>query len=193
MIERNGLKHSFRSLPLLGIMNLLFFLVEFALGIALRSAALFADGLGFLEAATLCVLSAPGLGFTASGREALGRFAGTLLLIPTCFIFWMAWANYQLGSTALPMPMAVTGAFLLLINVSGLFALRWPTDAPMGILLVLRSPTAASAAIILASLLTWASDSMWPDTVVAIYILWMNASAAQSILYAAERPASSNR
>jgi Co/Zn/Cd efflux system component len=63
----------------------------------------------------------------------------------------------------------------------------------MGILLVLRSPTAASAAIILASLLTWASDSMWPDTVVAIYILWMNASAAQSILYAAERPASSNR
>ena len=188
MIESKGGKDfALRSAPLLACLNLVFFFAEFGLGIELQSAALFADSLGFMEAAALGVLSARGFGMGVSGREAFGRFAGTVLLVPTCFVFWMAAANYQSDAVASAGPLAVMGTMLLLVDVSGLLALTRRTDGPGVSTSVLCRHVAASVALVVAGALTWASDSMWPDALVGLYILFLNASAAQNILYAAQR------
>ena len=193
MIESKSHKDSvLRSVPLLASLNLLFFCIEFCLGIEFRSVALFADSIGFLEAAALCFLNASGSRLSPSGREAFGRFVGTLLVAPTCFIFWMAAANDQSDTAASAGPLAVTGAVLLLVDLSGLFALARRADELVATTSVLRRHAAASVSLVIAGALTWASDSMWPDALVGLYILFLNASAAQNILYVAQRPATPN-
>jgi len=52
------------------------------------------------------------------GREAFARFAGTMILIPTCFLFWMIAANYYGAEIPSAMPLSATGAVLRLTNIA---------------------------------------------------------------------------
>ncbi|UGY16249.1 hypothetical protein HAP48_0048600 [Bradyrhizobium septentrionale] len=106
-----------KSFPLQATVSLLFFCLEFILAIEARSASLFADSIAFLEGTFVSVLMTSGRGWSMPGREAFAGFARTIVLIPTCFLFWMTAANYY--GTAIPsaVPLAATGAVLLLTNI----------------------------------------------------------------------------
>ena len=120
------------------------------------------------------------------GRKAFARFARTIILIPTCFLFWMIAANYY--GTAIPSaaPLAATGAVLLLTNIACLVITKHGTFAHLAQALSdVRNHAVMNAAIVLAAFLTWISGTMWPDALVALGILCVNASAAEHIWLAA--------
>ena len=101
--------------------NFLFFCLEFILAVEVRSVSLFSDSIVFLEGASVSVLMSPRPKWSAPGREGFARFSRTMLLIPTCFMFWMIAANYYEGEIPSAVPLATTGAVLLLTNIAFLY------------------------------------------------------------------------
>jgi Co/Zn/Cd efflux system component len=188
MTENKDVKQGriLRSFPLLAAANLLFFCLEFTLAIEARSASLFSDSIAFLEATSVSILMSSGRDWSMPGREAFARFSITIILIPTCFLFWMIAANYY--GTAIPSaaPLAATGAVLLLTNIACLVMPKhgkFPHLA--GSLSDVRNHAIMNAAVVLAAFLTWASGTMWPDTLAGLGILCVNARAAEHIWLAA--------
>jgi Co/Zn/Cd efflux system component len=193
MTENKDVKQAsvLRSVPLLAAANLSFFCLEFILAIEARSASLFADSIAFLEGASVSVLLSSGRNWSMPGREAFARFSRTIILIPTCFLFWMIAANYYGAAIPSAAPLAATGVALLLTNIAcrvmpkrGMFAHL------AGLLSDIRNHAIMNTVIVLAAFLTWASGTMWPDVLGALGILYVNASAAEHIWLAArESPA----
>ena len=184
MTEGNDMKQGgvLKSFPLQAAANLLFFCLEFILAIEARSAALFADSIAFLEAASVGVLMSSGRNWSIPSREAFAGFSRTIIFIPTCFLFWMIAANYY--GTAVPsaVPLAATGAVLLLTNIVYLVLTRHGMLAHLASSLSdVRKHAIINAFIVLAAFLTWASGTMWPDVLVALGILCVNACAAEHI------------
>jgi len=188
MTENKGVKQGsvLRSVPLLAAANLLFFCLEFILAIEARSASLFADSIAFLEGASVSVLLSSGRNWSVPGRETFARFSRTIILIPTCFLFWMIAANYYGAAIPSAMPLAATGAVLLLTNIACLVMLNHSMFAHLaGPLSGIRTHAIMNTAIILAAFLTWASGTMWPDVLAGLGILCVNAGAAEHIWLAA--------
>jgi Co/Zn/Cd efflux system component len=159
------------------------------LAVAVRSVSFFSDSIVFLEAASLSVLLSPGLKWSLSGREAFARFARTLILIPTCFMFWMIAANYYGAEIPSAAPMGTIGALLLLTNIACLIVLsRGMFAHQAGQCSHVRSHAIMNAAIILAAFLTWESGMMWPDVLVGVGILYANADAGERVEFAARSP-----
>ena len=188
MTENKGVKQGsvLRSVPLLAAANLLFFCLEFTLGIEARSASLFSDSIAFLEATSVSILMSSGRDWSMPGREAFARFSRTIILIPTCFLFWMIAANYYGAAIPSAMPLAATGAVLLLTNIACLVMLNHSMFAHLaGPLSGIRTHAIMNTAIILAAFLTWASGTMLPDVLAGLGILCVNAGAAEHIWLAA--------
>ena len=110
--------------PLLAAAYLLFFCLECVLAVEVRSVAFFSDSIIFLEGASVSVLMWPRLAWSLQSREAFARFSRTMILVPTCFMFWMIAANYYGAEVPSAVPMAVIGAVLLLTNIACLMMLR---------------------------------------------------------------------
>jgi Co/Zn/Cd efflux system component len=175
--------------PLLAAAYLLFFCLECVLAVEVRSVAFFSDSIIFLEGASVSVLMWPRLAWSLQSREAFARFSRTMILVPTCFMFWMIAANYYGAEVPSAVPMAMIGAVLLLTNIACLMMLRrgmsvHPPDSSSKV----RSHTIMNAAIILAAFLTWGSGTMWPDVMVGLGILCMNADAGEHVGRAARPP-----
>jgi Co/Zn/Cd efflux system component len=168
-------------LPLFAAVYLLFFGLECVLAVEVRSVAFFSDSIVFLEAASLSVLMSPGLKWSVPGREAFARFARTMILVPTCFMFWMIAANYYNGEIPSALPMATIGGLLLLTNVACLLILTRGIIYQASSGSSVKSHAIMNAAIIAAAFLTWASGTMWPDVLAGLVILYMNADAAEHV------------
>jgi Co/Zn/Cd efflux system component len=177
------------SVPPLAGANLLFFCLEFILAVEVRSVSLFSDSIVFLEGAAVSVLTAPRIKWGVPGRDAFGRFTGTMFLIPMCFMFWMIAANYDNAEIPSAVPLAATGAVLLLTNIACLVVLNcWAPTALTEPLFAIRNHAVMNAAIIGAAFLTWGSGTMWPDVMAGLGILYMNADAAEHVWHAAKQP-----
>jgi Co/Zn/Cd efflux system component len=188
MAESKDAKYqSFLSLiSLLAAANFLFFCLEFILAVEVRSVSLFSDSIVFLEGASASVLMSPRPKWSVPGREGFARFSRTMLLIPTCFMFWMIAANYYGGEIPSAVPLATTGAVLLLTNIAFLYMQsRGMFSNVAGSLSQTRTHAILNTAIIGAAFLTWGSGTMWPDVLVGLGILYMNGDAAEHIVLAA--------
>jgi Co/Zn/Cd efflux system component len=191
MADSKGAKYDsfLRPIPLLAAANLVFFCLEFILAVEVRSVSLFSDSIVFLEGASVSVLMSPKLNWSAPGREGFARFSRTMLLIPTCFMFWMIAANYYGAEIPSAAPLATTGAVLLLTNVVFLFMLSSSVFSRLaGSVSQIRTHVFLNTAIIGAAFLTWGSGTMWPDVLAGLGILYMNGNAAEHILLAARHP-----
>src|SRR5258708_17355298 len=190
MAESKDAKYNsfLEPIPLLATANLLFFCLEFILAVEVRSVSLFSDSIVFLEGAAVSVLTASNINWGVPGREAFGRFTGTMILIPTCFMFWMIAANYYNAEVPSAVPLAATGAVLLITNIACFVVLkRGPQTVRTDPLIAIRNHAVMNAAIIGAALLTWGSGTMWPDVMAGLGILYMNADGAAAILGAVLR------
>ena len=174
--------------PLLAAAYFLFFCLECALAIEVRSVAFLADSIIFLEGASVSVLMWPKLDWTRSRREAFARFSRTMILVPTCFMFWMIAANYYGAEIPSAVPMATIGGGLLLTNVACLSVLSPSMFVHQSSRSYVQYHAVMNAATILAAFLTWGSGTMWPDVLVGVGILYMNADAGEHVELAARSP-----
>ena len=99
------------------ILNLAYFGVEFAVALAIGSVSLFADSVDFLEDASVNLLIAAALGWSATGRARLGMGLAGVLLVPGLATLWTAWGKFMAPTPPAPLPLTLAGLGALTINL----------------------------------------------------------------------------
>ena len=171
------------------VLNLAYFGVEFAVALAIGSVSLFADSIDFLEDASVNLLIAVALGWSATARARLGMALAGVLLIPALATLWTAWGKFMAPMPPAPIPLTLAGLGALVINLSCAFMLaRFRAHSgslTRAAFLSARNDTVANVAIIAAAFVTAYTDSAWPDLIVGLCIAAMNADAAREVWRAA--------
>jgi Co/Zn/Cd efflux system component len=172
------------------ILNLAYFGVEFTTALAIGSVSLFADSIDFLEDASLNILIAIAVGWSARSRAYVGMMLAIILLAPAAAGLWTAWQKLALPVPPAALPLTLTGAGALMVNLCCAFILARVRDhhgsLTKAAFLSARNDVLANIAIIAAggvTALLWASA--WPDLIVGIAIAVMNADAAREVWSAA--------
>lgn len=178
-----------RALALAAFLNLAYFFVEFAVARKIGSVSLFADSVDFLEDASVTLLILLALGWSVRNRARLGMALAAVLFIPAAALLWTAWAKFQMPVAPSPVPLTVTGAGALAINLFCAFLLaRFRShkgSLTKTAFLSARNDALANIGIIIAGLLTALFVSAWPDLVVGLAIAVMNADSAKAVFKAA--------
>jgi Co/Zn/Cd efflux system component len=153
------------------------------------SVSLFADSFDFLEDASINLLIAAALGWSATSRARLGMALAGILLVPGLATLWTAWDKFLTPTPPAPLPLTLTGPGALAVNLTCALMLarfRAHSDSlTRAAFLSARNDTAANIAIIGAGLLTAYTLSVWPDLIVGLAIAAMNAGAAREVWSAA--------
>ena len=178
-----------RVVIIVAVLNLAYFGVEFAVALAIGSVSLFADSIDFLEDASVNLLIALALGWSATSRARLGMVLAGILLIPGLATLWTAWGKFVAPLAPAPLPLSLAGLGALAINVSCAFMLaRYRAHAgslTRAAFLSARNDTVANVAIIAAGLVTSYVRSAWPDLIVGLGIAALNVGAAREVWLAA--------
>jgi Co/Zn/Cd efflux system component len=180
-----------QTVLLVALLNLAYFGVEFAVAIAIGSVSLFADSVDFLEDASINLLIAVALSWSAVNRARLGMALAGILLVPALATLWTAWQKFSLPVPPAPIPLSLTGAGALAVNlICALMLARFRSHAgslTRAAFLSARNDAYANVAIVLAGFLTLATLSAWPDLIVGLGIAVLNADAARDVVAAARK------
>jgi Co/Zn/Cd efflux system component len=174
---------------IVAILNVAYFGVEFAVAAAIRSVSLFADSIDFLEDASVNLLIAIALSWSASSRARLGMVLAGILLVPALATLWTVWGKFAAPMPPAPLPLSLTGLGALAINLSCAFMLvRFQAHSgslTRAAFLSARNDTVANVAIIAAGFVTAYTHSAWPDLFVGLGIAALNVDAAREVWRAA--------
>lgn len=177
------------AVRLVAVLNLVYFGVEFAMAASIGSVSLFADSVDFIEDAAVNFLIVAALGWSASLRAKVGVALAAILLVPALAFLWMLWRKVSAPLPPQAMPLSITGAGALIVNLFCAFSLaRWRRGAgslAKAAFLSARNDAIANIAIIGAGAVTARWSSVWPDVVVGLGIAAMNVDAARAVLIAA--------
>lgn len=180
-----------QTVLLVALLNLAYFGVEFGIAIAIGSVSLFADSVDFLEDASINLLIAVALSWSAVNRARLGMALAGILLVPALATLWTAWQKFSLPVPPAPIPLSLTGAAALAVNlICALMLVRFRSHAgslTRAAFLSARNDAYANVAIVLAGFLTLATLSVWPDLIVGLGIAVLNADAAREVVAAARK------
>ncbi len=179
-----------RTVAIVGLLNVGYFGVEFAVALAIGSVALFADSIDFLEDASINLLIFLAIGWGALARARVGMVLAGLLLVPGLATLWTAWEKVWAPVAPDPLTLGLAGLGALAVNLTCATLLaRYRSGSgslARAAFLSARNDAVANVAIIAAGLVTayvWASG--WPDLIVGIAIAALNADAAHEVWEAA--------
>lgn len=179
-----------RAVALVAALNLAYFGIEFAVALDIGSVSLFADSIDFLEDTAVNLLILIAIGWTAYRRSMVGMMLALILLAPGVATLWTLWQKLGSMVPPSPVPLGVTGAGALAVNlVCGLTLARFRRHTSSLIraaYLSARNDAAANVAIIVAGVVTALTVSVWPDVIVGLGIFAMNLDAAREVLAAAK-------
>lgn len=178
-----------RAVWTVAALNLAYFGVEFTVARAIGSVSLFADSIDFLEDASVNLLIAVALAWSARRRAQVGMLLAFVLLVPSVATLWAAWEKFAMPLPPSPFALSLTGLGALIINLACAFLLaryrHHSGSLTKAAFLSARNDALANIAIIGAALVTAATVSGWPDLVVGLAIAAMNADAARAVWQAA--------
>lgn len=184
-----GYGHLRRTVLIVASLNLAYFGVEFAVALHIGSVSLFADSVDFLEDASVNLLIWAALAWSLKVRARVGMGLAGILLIPALATLWTAWSKFLAPFPPAPMPLSITALGALVINLScALMLSRYRThrgSLTRAAFLSARNDVLANIAILAAALVTAAHPSAWPDLVVGLGIMALNADAAREVWGAA--------
>jgi Co/Zn/Cd efflux system component len=175
-----------RIVMLVAALNLAYFGVEFSVALTIGSVSLFADSVDFLEDASVNLLIAVALAWSAANRARAGMVLAGILLIPGVATLWAAWARLsQGGAPPAAHTLSLTGAGALAVNLACAWLLARARHEAGSLtraaFLSARNDAVANVAIIGAGLWIAVSGSGWPDLVVGVGIAAMNVDAAREV------------
>ncbi len=179
-----------RAVTFVALANLAYFGVEFTVALSIGSVSLFADSVDFLEDATVNFLILVALNWSVRSRARLGMALAAILLVPAMATIWTAWQKFMVPVAPEPLALSLTGLGALIVNLSCAFLLarfrHHSGSLTKAAFLSARNDTVANVAIIGVGLVTaflWMSA--WPDLIVGLGIIAMNADAAREVWTAA--------
>ncbi|MGJ4916930.1 cation transporter [Bradyrhizobium sp. SZCCHNS3002] len=179
-----------RAVLAVAALNLGYFGIEFAVALAIGSVSLFADSVDFLEDASVNILIALALRWSAPQRALLGKALALILLAPAVAGLWTAGEKFFTPIAPAPLPLTVTGLGALIVNLGCALILARVRDHQGSLtraaFLSARNDAFANIAIIAVGLVTaFVWPSIWPDLIVGVGIALMNADAAREVWEAA--------
>jgi Co/Zn/Cd efflux system component len=178
-----------RTVLIVALLNLGYFGLEFVVALRIGSVSLFADSVDFLEDATVNLLIWTALAWSLKARARVGMAMAAILLIPALATLWAAWSKLHAPIPPAPLPLSITALGALVINLScALMLTRFRTrrgSLTRAAFLSARNDAFANVAIIIAALVTIFHASAWPDLIVGLGIMALNADAAREVWQAA--------
>ncbi len=188
-IQENSSAGLSGAVRLVAILNLAYFGIEFAVALAIGSVSLFADSVDFLEDASINFLILIALGWSPARRARVGMVLAGILLVPGLAALWTAWQKFSMPVPPAPVPLSLAGAGAFAVNLSCAFMLtryrRHAGSMARAAFLSARNDVLANVAIVGAGLITIYVRSVWPDLIVGLGIVLMNAGAANEVYKAA--------
>ena len=150
-----------------------------------RISIAFADSVDFLEDASVNFLILVALGWTAPRRARLGMALAGILLVPGLATVWTAWHKFLIPIAPAPVPLSLTGAGALAVNLSCALMLthyrHHAGSLTRAAFLSARNDALANVSIIGAGLSTIHFKTAWPDLIVGLGIAVLNADAAREV------------
>jgi Co/Zn/Cd efflux system component len=178
-----------RVVGIVALLNLGYFGVEFMVALAIGSVSLFADSVDFLEDASVNLLILLALGWSLKARARVGMGLAGILLVPALATLWALWSKFQLPAPPAPLPLTVTGFGAMLVNFGcAMLLMRYRHHGgslTRAAFLSARNDVFANMAIVLAGAATAMTHAAWPDILVGVGIMLMNADAAREVWQAA--------
>jgi Co/Zn/Cd efflux system component len=178
-----------RAVIAVALLNVAYFGIEFTVAIEIASVSLFADSIDFLEDASINLLIAVAIGWSAARRSRVGMVLALIILVPGLATLWTAWQKFVEPVASAPVPLSLTGLGALAVNLGcSLLLVRFrhaSGSLTKAAFLSARNDALANIAIVATGFVTAATLSAWPDLVVGLAIAAMNADAAREVWHAA--------
>jgi len=180
-----------KTVIIVAVLNLIYFVYEFSIARKIGSVSLFADSIDFLEDAAVNILILLSFGWSIRTRVKLGYVFAGLLLVPGIAVLSVAWDKFQNPETPESLTLGLTGLGALVINVFCAFLLsrfrKSKESLTKAAYLSARNDAVANVAIISASVISLFWTSGWPDLIVGIGILLLNLDSASEVLEASRK------
>ena len=174
-----------RILVIIIAINLVMFFVEVIGGISSRSVALLADSLDFLGDATTYTISLLVIGLSLATRAKAGMFKGISLLVIATWVLGTTAYRIMYIEVPEPMTMGAVGIVAFGANVlSALLLLRYKDgDSNVrSVWLCSRNDAIGNLAVVIAASGIAASDTAWPDLIVAFVLAGLFLNSAVQII-----------
>ena len=174
-----------RTLLIVLLLNLAYFMVEFGFAFTAQSVALFADSIDFLEDTALNFLILISLGASLIVRHRVSKILAIMMLIPSLSGAWMA-----ISKILDPVPpeagwMTAVGVGALAVNFTCATMIARLNRDRSGLVVAAffaaRNDALANLGIIVAGVITIFWASALPDVVVGLVIMALNADSAYKI------------
>ena len=174
-----------RTVLTVALLNLGYMVVEMSVALAVGSVSLFADSVDFFEDFAVNLLIFLALGWSLQRRAALGKVMAVIILLPALAAGWMAVVKFGDPEPPDPLALVVTAGGAVLVNlICTVLLSRFRHDGgslPTAAFLAARNDVIANAAIIVMGLVTAWTLSGWPDLVLGVLIVVLNATAAKEV------------
>lgn len=166
-------------------LNFGYFWVEVVVALTIGSVALFADSVDFLEDTAVNLLIFVALGWPLARRALVGRIMAGIILLPALAAAGMAFSKARNPEPPDVTSLLVTAGGAVVVNtVCALLLLRIRRHGgslTTAAFLAARNDVLVGVAIIVMAVLTWLTTSGWPDIVLGLVIIGLNAQAAREV------------
>ncbi|WP_277245567.1 cation transporter [Micrococcus terreus] len=174
-----------RTVLTVALLNLGYMVVEMSVALAVGSVSLFADSVDFFEDFAVNLLIFLALGWSLQRRAALGEVMAVIILLPALAAGWMAVVKFGDPDPPDPLALVVTAGGAVLVNlICTVLLSRFRHDGgslTTAAFLAARNDVIANVAIIVMGLVTAWTLSGWPDLVLGVLIVVLNATAAKEV------------
>ncbi len=174
-----------RAIVWVAALNGAYFIIEFFVGITIRSVGLIADSIDFLEDASINLIVLVGLGLAATARARLGSLLAIIIGVPGVVAFVAAVDKILNPAVPSVSGMTVTAFGALAVNLTAAIILSRVKNDSRSLVaaawLSARNDVVANIAIIGAALATAVIPSAYWDVAVGLGIAVLNADAAVKV------------
>lgn len=174
-----------RTVLTVALLNLGYMVVEMAVALAVGSVSLFADSVDFFEDFAVNLLIFLALGWSLHRRAALGKVMAVIILLPAVAAGWMAVVKFGDPEPPDPLALVVTAGGAVAVNLLCTVLLsrfrHHGGSLTTAAFLAARNDVIANVAIIVMGLVTAWTLSGWPDLVLGVLIVVLNASVAKEV------------
>ncbi|MGO0576303.1 cation transporter [Ornithinimicrobium panacihumi] len=166
-------------------LNFGYFWVEVVVALSIASVALLADSVDFLEDTAVNLLIFLALGWPLARRALAGKVMAGIILVPAVAAAWAAFAKAGDPSPPDVLSLVLTAGGAVVVNgvcawlLSGIR--HHGGSMTTAAFVTARNDIIVNLAIIGMGVLTWLTDSGWPDIVLGVIIVVVNVSAAKEV------------
>ena len=174
-----------RTLIIVALLNLAYFLIEFSAAVKINSVSLFADSIDFLEDTFVNLLIFFSYLMTSTLRPKISKVLVIIILLPGLTALWAAWEQVMRPSMPEAFELTLVGLGALLINFTCTIILmrfrKNDESLTKAAFLSARNDVLSNLTIITAGLTIMIYPSIWPDLIAGIIVFSINFDAAYKV------------